>query len=265
MQVLKDIKVKLSHLLVSAFWLLSRSNCGFLTAPGLMGLLLGKKKGSYWFYTCQTYFGGLLGSCRQRVSGLHYFPFLWFCKDGGSVCDTVITGVQFPAHILKALCSHTVHSAYLCQVYVNNSSCFENLWSVHKVHWVCKNCVPLLSLCWPGSALLLEEVTLWVTASPRHCCLPLINLWGSLSGRKSHPYSPSFTSLAAVYTSALHGYQLFFWEKSPWVQTATPNKSPAFHTVQLTGQRLSGSWPAMEHLFSQLQGSPSSSISLVLS
>ena len=32
------------------------------------------------------------------------FPFLWFCKDGGSVWAAIIIGVQFPTHALRELC-----------------------------------------------------------------------------------------------------------------------------------------------------------------
>ena len=147
MQVLKDSKLKF----VSAVGVCLLDLSVFLTAPGVILTLKTKKKTqktSCWFYTFQSSFAGIPGSCRQRRAGLHCFPFLWFFKDGGLVWATIMTGV------VSSPCPQSTVWPELSTLCI----CARPLLIIHLVlppfdqSVKCTEWEQILPLCWPGPA-----------------------------------------------------------------------------------------------------------------
>ena len=95
---------------------------GFHTAPGPIVLctLVGEKKPPVDFTPAKPVFQVFLDPA-GRGSGFPYLPFLLFCKDGGSVWATIITGAQFPTQAFRMLCSlHFPLCAFTYQASADN-------------------------------------------------------------------------------------------------------------------------------------------------
>ena len=90
---------------------------------------------------------GVPGSCRQRAAGLRFFSFPVVPQGWGSVWVAIITGSQFPAHTLRALCS--LHCPLWAWVPVIHLILHPFDQSVRCTEW--EQIGPLLlPLCWPG-------------------------------------------------------------------------------------------------------------------
>ena len=112
MQVLKYSEVKFISALVLAFWLLSASVFGLLTAPARsfpLTLGVGGKPSADFKPAKQVLLFFLDAAGRgEGEAGLCCFFLSLSCvsvDDGGSVWATTFTGTQFQAHNLRALCS----------------------------------------------------------------------------------------------------------------------------------------------------------------
>ena len=177
MQVLKDSKVKF----VSVGVHLLNLSLSFSQIQALLSNSWGGGKAYYWFYPCQTSFFRSPGSCRKRGAGICSFPFLWFCKDRDSVYATIITGAQFPAHALRALCSpHCLFCAFALSEDNNPPVLWPFDQSVRCTEWeqICPSsslfvgqaAVYDMRSLHDGSGSLLEDVSLGAAASLSPCC-----------------------------------------------------------------------------------------------
>ena len=236
------------------FLLVSGSISVFFTVIGLNFLIFKKKKKKLLPDFKATslvlqVFQDLAG--RGLLDSSFFFPpFAVVPRGEGSVCATIFAGAQFLTHVLRAPCALTLHSAHFRYTHGDIPSHFDTFWLVCEVlQWEQIALHPLLA--WPlqevsslltDSGPLLNKVFLGVAASLSLCWPPLINLWGTLSGSKSHPQSSLFTGLVVVCAKSLCTWGpctavvIIFREKSPWVLPTVPNKHLAFHTDHLSDQ-----------------------------
>ena len=167
-------------------------------------------------------------------------------KDAGSVWATIITGAQFPAHVLRALCGQH-HPLYAfapsgCQESTSFYTPLSSLWgtlSRSKLHppsylFFGLGAAHAQGPC-TGAQFTYWRKSLWALLPLQApTAPPLTNLWGALIRSKSCLHSSLFAGPATVHPCTRPKFH--FSEKSLWVPPASPNKHVAFHTDQLSGQ-----------------------------
>ena len=133
----------LSELSVLAFWPLSGSVFGLLTAPGLIVLHLKKKKSQAVLLVSPDPAG------RGGLSSVVFLP----CGSGRMGARFGLQYSQVPSFWptpSELSAAHTVHFAYMHTGQCLQSTSLSPLWSVHEVHWVGANhtCPPPFLLAW---------------------------------------------------------------------------------------------------------------------
>ena len=191
-QVLLKSKVKLVSV-VGGHLLTSLSVSGFLSARYLTVLLLRGEK-----TLCPANLADL-GSCRQRGVGLHFFSFLWFCKDWGSDWATIITGVQFLAHALRTLWSQHSPPAHLEPLaWISHLVLHPFNQSMRCTDWE-QIAPPILPLCWHWLCMhVLPALSTSVSFWKKPLC---VLLW--LQAMSSFPHIPTLWQVQNLSGSGL--------------------------------------------------------------